>query len=168
MNNNENYNINNTRGKPDDTLLGGCRVLDLTDEKGSFCGKLLADSGADVIKIEAPDKVQVNEKDTSSPGIPKHPNGFSPLMTNTSKRSIILDINNREGRKSFIGLVKSADIVVESFPPGYLNDLGLAYSDLQKINPKLVLVIKNMMLNFKTFIAYFSNPGLNNGTPRVI
>ncbi len=115
------------------------RVLDLADEKGAYCAKLLGDLGADVIKVEPPggDK-------TRSRG-PFHKNEVHPekslhfLYFNTSKGSITLNLENSTGQAIFKRLVAKADVVVESFPVGYLGSLGLDYPALRKINPRLVM-----------------------------
>ena len=115
------------------------RVLDLTDEKGSYCGKLLADLGADVIKIEPPGGDKARSKG------PFHKNDVHPekslgfLYFNTSKGSITLNIEDAAGRDIFKRLVEKADVVVETFPVGYLASLGLDYKALRKINPRLVM-----------------------------
>ena len=103
------------------------RVLDLCDEKGIFCGRILADLGADVIKIEIPGNNPNREK------------SLFWLAYNANKRSITLDIERTEGKEIFKNLVEKADVVLESFPPGYMAGLGLGYEDLLKINPHLVM-----------------------------
>jgi crotonobetainyl-CoA:carnitine CoA-transferase CaiB-like acyl-CoA transferase len=102
--------------------LSGYRVLDLTDEPGMFCSRLLADMGAEVIRIESPKG---------------SPRGLFYL--NLGKRLITLDIELKAGQGLFKRLVKTADVVVESFPPGYLAALGLGYPKLSRINPRLVM-----------------------------
>jgi len=104
--------------------LVGCRALDLADEKGFLCGKLLADLGVDVIKIE-------KANDESARRIGPFPNddiaqqtGLYWLAFNVNKRGITLNIENRDGQEVFRRLVKTADFVIESYPPGYLDGLG--------------------------------------------
>jgi len=121
------------------TLLSGCRILDLTDEKGNFCGKVLGDYGADVIKVEQPAGDPARRlgpfyKDSGDPE-----ESLSWFACNTSKRGITLNLESREGRDIFLQLVKTADILVESFMPGYMDGLGLGYSDLCPIKPDLVM-----------------------------
>jgi len=115
------------------------RVLDLTDEKGVYCGKLLADLGAEVIKVEPPcgDKTRFRGPFFENDVHPEKSLHF--LYFNTSKGSITLDIENPAGQEIFKKLVKTADVVVESFPVGYLAKLGLGYTQLKKVNPKLVM-----------------------------
>jgi crotonobetainyl-CoA:carnitine CoA-transferase CaiB-like acyl-CoA transferase len=121
-------------------MLSPYRVLDLTDEKGLLCGKLLGDLGADVIKIERPGG------DSARSLGPFYHDEVDPEKSlfwfafNTSKRGITLDIETADGQEIFKRLVKSADFVIESFPPGYMEELGLGYSTLERINPGVILV----------------------------
>ena len=121
-------------------MLSPYRALDLTDEQGLLCGKLLGDLGADVIKIERPGG------DPARNLAPFYHDEADPEKSlfwwafNTSKRGITLDIETADGQEIFKKLVKSADWVIESFPPGYLDGLGLGYSVLEKINPGIIMV----------------------------
>src|SRR5437867_9905241 len=122
---------------PANTALGDIRVLDLTGEIGAYCTKLLADLGADVIKIEPPSgdparSVGPFYHDESGPERSLY---FSNL--NTNKRSVTLDLESADGRAAFEQLAPSADIVVESFLPGYLDRLGLGYDALSKLRPDI-------------------------------
>ena len=111
-----------------ESVLGPYRVLDLADEKGLLCGKILGDLGADVIKVEKPGG------DPARNIGPYYHDEVDPekslfwFALNTSKRGITLDIEKEEGQKIFKELVKNADFVIESFSPGYLDGLGLGYS----------------------------------------
>src|SRR4030067_796936 len=102
-------------------MLSPYRVLDLTDEKGLLCGKLLGDLGADVIKVER------QGGDPARMIGPFYHDETDPEKSlfwwafNTSKRGITLDIETASGRETFRRLVKSADFVIESFPPGDLD-----------------------------------------------
>jgi len=120
-------------------LLSGYRVLDLTDEKGLLCGKILGDRGADVIKIERPGGDPARNigpfyKDTLDPQ-----KSLFWFYTNTNKRGITLNIETADGRDILRRLVKTAHFVIESYEPGYMDRLGLGYSDLEKINPGIVM-----------------------------
>ena len=123
-----------------DGLLANIRVLDLTDEQGLFCGKMLGDLGADVIKVERPGG------DPARHIGPFYHDNADPEKSlfwwafNTSKRGITLDIETRPGQEIFKKLVRSADFVIESFAPGFLDEVGLGYKDLEKINPRVILV----------------------------
>jgi len=121
-------------------MLSPYRVLDLTDEKGLFCGKLMGDMGADVLKIETPGG------DAARNIGPFYHDEVDPekslywFAVNTSKRGITLDIEKPEGLDIFKRLVKTADFVIESFPPGYMDKLGVGYTDLEKLNPGVIVV----------------------------
>lgn len=118
--------------------LEGYRALDLTDEKGYLCGKILGDLGADVIKVEKP------EGDPSRGLGPFYKNTVDPQKSilwfayNTSKRSITLDITSEEGKDIFLALVRKVDIVIQSFQPGCLAQPG--YKELVEINPGIIFV----------------------------
>jgi len=123
----------------DESFLSPYRVLDLTDEKGYLCGKILGGLGAEVIKIEPPggDKGR-----TIGPFIDDKPGPNRSLFWtafNVGKKSVTLNLMTEEGKKIFRKLVVSADFVVESFNPGFLNERGLGYEDLSKINPGVVM-----------------------------
>jgi benzylsuccinate CoA-transferase BbsE subunit len=121
------------------SALGDVRVLDLTSEIGAYCTKLLADLGADVIKIEPPggDPARaVGPFYHDEPG-PERSLSFANL--NTNKRSVVLDLDSAEGRAAFEKLVATADIVVESFAPGYLDRLGLGYEGLSRLRPDIIV-----------------------------
>src|SRR5712692_215171 len=107
------------------SLLGGCRVLDLADLSGAVCGRILADLGADVVKVEPPggeaDRLQppfVDDVENSERSIPW-------LAANVNKRGITCDLGSPDGRALFARLVATARIVVESFRPGRLRELDL-------------------------------------------
>ncbi|MBM3157111.1 MAG: CoA transferase [Chloroflexi bacterium] len=128
-----------SRPKSKNAALDDLRVLDLAGPTGLYCTKQLADLGADVIKIEPPGGDPTREIG------PFYHNETDPEKSlywfhfNTSKKSITLDIETDEGKEIFKKLAKTADIVVETFPPGYLKKIGLGYPSLKKINPKLIM-----------------------------
>ncbi len=121
-------------------MLSTHRVLDLTDEKGLLCGKILGDLGADVIKIEKPCGDAARSIGPFYHDEPHPEKSLFWFAMNTSKRGITLDIETADGREILKKLIKTADFVIESFAPGYLEKLGLGYSDLEKINPGVILV----------------------------
>lgn len=121
-------------------VLKDCRVLDLTNELGFLCSKILGDLGADVIKIERPGGDPARNMGPFYKDTPHPEKSLYWFAYNCNKRGITLNIETPDGREIFKKLVKSADIVIESFPPGYMNDLGLGYSTLSKIaNDRLVM-----------------------------
>ena len=123
----------------DSSLLGGYRVLDLTDEKGLLCGKLLGDLGADVIKIERVGGDPARSIGPFYQDVPHPERSLFWFYTNLHKRSITLNIETADGRAVLKKLVENADFVVESFEPGYMDSLGLGYGDLERLNPALVM-----------------------------
>ncbi|MCX6006937.1 MAG: CoA transferase, partial [Chloroflexi bacterium] len=122
------------------TALEDIRVLDLADQSGVYCTKLLADLGADVIRIEPPDGDPMRRL------APFYHDKQDPERSlyywhfNTSKRSITLNLTIRSGQDIFKKLVKTADILIETFQPGYLDSLGLGHEILRAINPGLIHV----------------------------
>ena len=120
-------------------MLSDYRVLDLTDEKGVYCGKVLADLGADVIKIEPPGGDPSRKIGPFYKDVPDPEKSLYWWAYNTSKRGITLDIETADGNRVFQRLLKTADIVVESFPPGHMDKLGLGYSALSEMNPGIIL-----------------------------
>jgi benzylsuccinate CoA-transferase BbsE subunit len=123
----------------DNGLLSGCRVLDLSDEKGQLGGKVLGDFGADVIKIERPGG------DASRNIGPFYGDAADPekslfwFALNTSKRSITLDIETADGREILRKLVQKSDIVVESSEPGHMDEMGLGYAALKEVKPDIIM-----------------------------
>jgi crotonobetainyl-CoA:carnitine CoA-transferase CaiB-like acyl-CoA transferase len=120
-------------------MLSCYRVLDLTDEKGFICGKVLADLGADVVKIERPGGDTARSIGPFFHDIVDPEKSLYWLAFNASKRSVTLDIETADGREVFKKLVRTADVIVESFPPGHLASLGLGYPTLNEINPGIIL-----------------------------
>lgn len=115
--------------------LDGIRVLDLTRLlPGPFCTLLLADFGADVIKVEDP-----NDGDYARWYEPKT-GEYSALFSslNRNKRSISLNLKSEVDKQIFIDLVKTSDVLVESFRPGVMKRLGLGYEELKNHNPRLI------------------------------
>jgi benzylsuccinate CoA-transferase BbsE subunit len=120
-------------------MLSCYRVLDLTNERGFICGKALSDLGADVIKIERPGgdparSIGPYYRDTAHPEKSLYWFAF-----NGNKRSITLDIERTDGQGILKKLVKTADVLIESFEPGYMDRQGLGYSVLSQINPMMVM-----------------------------
>ena len=121
-------------------MLSPYRVLDLTDETGFLCGKILADLGADVIKIEPPGGAVARWVGPFASEEPYRNKSLYWLSYNTNKRGITLDLERADGQKLFKKLITSADFVVETFPPDRLSELGLSFEALRKLNPRLVLI----------------------------
>ena len=120
-------------------MLSPYRVLDLTNERGFLCAKLLGDLGADVIKIEKPGGDPARSIGPFYHDRPDPEKSLYWFAFNTSKRGITLDIETVDGREIFKRLVSSADIVIESFDPGYMDNLGLGYPVLSQVNPRVIM-----------------------------
>ena len=129
-----------TENQKKESMLGPYRVLDLSDEKGLLCGKILGDLGADVLKVEKPSGDSARKLGPFYHDEPDPEKSLFWFALNTSKRGVTLDIDTADGREIFKKLVKKADFVIETFKPGYLESLGLGYKDLEKINPAVILV----------------------------
>ena len=121
-------------------LLPPLRVLDLSDEKGFLCGKMLGDMGADVIKIENPGGDPSRKTGPFYHDVPDPEKSLSWFAYNSNKKGITLDIATSEGQGIFKKLLGGGDILIESSRPGYMDRLGLGYSDCRKINPRLIMV----------------------------
>ncbi|MFC1874183.1 CaiB/BaiF CoA transferase family protein [Chloroflexota bacterium] len=121
-------------------MLSPYRVLDLTDEKGLLCGKLLGDFGADVIKVEKPGGDPARNLGPFYHDDPDPEKSLFWYAYSNNKRGITLDIETADGQGLFKRLVKDADFVIESFPPGYMDKLGLGYPALEKVNPGVIMV----------------------------
>lgn len=123
-------------------LLLPYRVLDLTDESGFLCGKILADMGADVLKFEPPggDAVRAIGPFPDANDNPPSKESLYWLSYNTGKRGLTLNPERPAGQALFKRLVSSADFVVETYPPDRLEELGLGFDVLRELNPRLILI----------------------------
>jgi formyl-CoA transferase len=117
--------------------LAGMTVLDLTQVMaGPFCTMILADLGADVIKVENPEAGDQTRRSWGYAGAGDDSRAF--LALNRNKRSVTLDLKSDAGRATFHELVRSADVVVENWRPGVAARLGVDYTTLAPLNPGLV------------------------------
>jgi len=115
------------------TALSRFTVLDLSRVRaGPTCARQLADWGANVIKIEAPERLEGGDPI----GGPRHAGDFQNLHRN--KRSITLDLKNPQGRAALLQLARSADVVIENFRPDVKTRLGIDYPALRAVNPRIV------------------------------
>jgi crotonobetainyl-CoA:carnitine CoA-transferase CaiB-like acyl-CoA transferase len=121
-------------------ILEGLQVLDVADEKASFCSKLLADLGARVIKIERPGGDLSREVGPFLEDLPNQEWSLSFFHNNTNKLGITLNLEHEDGKEIFLKLLQKTDVVVESFPPGYLRQKGLGFDVLSRINLRLIQV----------------------------
>ena len=117
------------------TALGDITVLDLTRVlAGPYCTMMLADFGANVIKIEIPGKGD----DTRAMGPIKNGASMYYANVNRNKKGVTLNLKAPEGKELFKELVKKADVVVENYRPGVMDKLGLGYDELKKVNPRII------------------------------
>lgn len=120
-------------------LLAGVRVLDLTNVlAGPFCTYLLAQLGADVVKVEQPGRGDLARRLGADPELNRQGLGASFLAQNAGKRSLTLDLKSAEGRAILERLARRADVLVENFRPGVMERLGLGPGRLRGLAPRLV------------------------------
>ena len=127
-------------GSGGEGMLSPYRVLDLSDERGILCSKILADLGADVIQVEPPGGSPARRVGPFYRDEPGPDNSLFWWSYAANKRSITLNLNSLDGRALLKRLLPTADFLVESGPPGELAALGLAFADLAKINRALIVV----------------------------
>ena len=121
-------------------VLDDLLVLDLSQGiAGPLCARLLGDYGADVIKVEPPGGDCGRRMPPFFHDDPDPEKSLLFLLTNLNKRGITLDLSLPEGAELFRGLARTADVIVESFPPGYLASLGLDHATLEQDNPGLIM-----------------------------
>jgi crotonobetainyl-CoA:carnitine CoA-transferase CaiB-like acyl-CoA transferase len=118
--------------------LSGYRVLDLSGPLGLHCTKLLADMGADVIKVEPPCGDDARRRPPFADDSPHPEKSLYFLHFNTNKRGITLDVTKPDGRDIFLELARKADVIVESYRPAYRDELRLGYPDLSAVNPRVI------------------------------
>jgi crotonobetainyl-CoA:carnitine CoA-transferase CaiB-like acyl-CoA transferase len=121
--------------------LSDLKIIELAEMvAGPFCAKVMADLGAEVIKIERPREGDDARRRGPFPGDEPHLERSTLfLYLNTNKRGVTLNLNTPEGARLFQGLVKTADILIETTPPGALSALGLGYNTLHTLNPRLIM-----------------------------
>src|SRR6185503_8816128 len=137
--------------------LHGRRVLELADETGVYCGKLLADMGADVLKIERPGGDETRALPPFLHDEPGPDRGLFFLYMNTSKRGLTLDLERPEGQALFRRLAATADLVVETLPPGRLDELGVGQESLRHAHPSLVVISVTGFGQSGTYRSYRSS-----------
>ena len=132
-------------------ILSDIKVLELAHSlSGAFCAKLLADQGANTVKVEPPGWGDPARREPPFiNGIPDPDSSTIFLAFNTNKRGITLDIEQPQGRELLLRLVADADVLIESYPPGHLESLDLGYQVLRETNAKLVV----------SSITYFGQTG---------
>jgi len=120
--------------------LTGIKVLDLSEDiAGSFCARLLADYGADVLKVEPPGGSAMRRFGPFYQEEPHPEKSLFFLILNLNKKGVTLDLQSPAGSRLLQELVPHVDLIVESYRPGYLAELGIGYDELTRINPNLVM-----------------------------
>lgn len=119
--------------------LSDYRILDLTEGVGYACGFSFAELGAEVLKVEKPGGDPTRNKAPFYHNEPHPEKSLLWFAYNLNKKSITLNIEAADGQEIFKKLVMNADVVLESFSPGYLDNLNLGYSSLNKINRRIIL-----------------------------
>lgn len=133
--------------------LEGVKVLDLTRVlAGPYCTMMLADFGADVVKVEMPGRGD----DTREFGPFENGESMYYANINRNKKGVTLNLKSEEGKEMFLEMVKKADIVVENFRPGVMERLGLGYDDLSKVNDQ---IIYGAVSGFGCYGPYAQRPG---------
>ncbi|OPY86549.1 MAG: Formyl-coenzyme A transferase [Smithella sp. PtaU1.Bin162] len=136
-----------------DGQLKGLKVVDMTRVlAGPFCTMLLADMGAEVIKVEEPDKGD------DARGYPPFIRGTSAYFTNLNrnKQSIVLNLKKQEAREILLNLLKKSDILLENFKPGTMDKLGLGYEVVSAANPRIIYA---SISGFGQYGPYKDRPG---------
>ncbi len=121
------------------STLDGVKVLDLTEERGLYAGKMLADFGADVIKIENPEGSKARRTGPFKDDIPGLENSLYFINFNTNKRGITLNLDSSRGQDIFRRLATLADVVIEDSEVGRMASLGLDYPVLRELNQGLIM-----------------------------
>jgi crotonobetainyl-CoA:carnitine CoA-transferase CaiB-like acyl-CoA transferase len=127
---------------PSPRALDGILVLDV----GSFiagpsAATVMADFGAEVIKVESPDGGDPNRRLGELPGMPVSEHNYAWLLDSRNKKSLAVDLTKPEGREAFVRLAARADVLVTNFPPAVLARLRLTYEELKPLNPRLVYAL---------------------------
>ncbi len=157
--------------------LQGIKVLDLTRLlPGPYCSMILADFGAEVIKVEQP-----GEGDYARWYSPmKNGMGYRHIMLNRNKKSITIDLKTTQGKEIFLKLAKNADVIMEGFRPGAMKRLGLDYDSISQINPQIIFCSLSGFgqtgpykfeaahdLNYISIAGITSLTGEKNGKPHI-
>lgn len=141
------------RGQPP---LKGIRVLDLTRIiAGPYCAMVLGDLGAEIIKVEQP-KIGDESRAWGPPWLKEMSAYF--ISINRNKKSLTLNLKHPQGIEIFKSLVKTADVLLENFRPGTMEEMGLGYEALQRMNPRLIYCD---MTGYGTEGPYRDKPGVD-------
>src|SRR5882724_8971201 len=119
-------------------LLKGFRLLDLTDEKGALCSKILADLGVEVIKVEPVNGCATRRIPPFLDDIVHPDRSLYSIAYHAGKKSVTANLASADGRALVADLAAQCDFLVESHPLGHLDSLGLGYDALSARNPRLI------------------------------
>src|SRR5262245_55635978 len=119
-------------------LLRGFRMLDLADEKGALCGKMFADMGAEVIKVEPPAGCSTRAIPPFLENQPGPDRSLYAIAYHAGKKSVTTNLEDEAGRALVADLAAKSDFLVESWRPGYLDSIGLGFDDLARHNRRLI------------------------------
>ena len=122
-----------------DSYLSDIRVVEVADEQAEYCGRLLAGLGADVVKVEPPGGGPTRRIGPFYEDMPGPERSLFFWQYNLGKRSVVLDLETAGGRERFVGLVGTADVLLESTPRGELDRLGLGADSLMRQSPSLIV-----------------------------
>src|SRR5712691_10241416 len=114
--------------------LKGVRVIELTDQRGEFCGRLLAGLGADVIKVEPREGAPSRRIGPFYEGEPGPERSLHFWQYNLGKRGVTLNLEQPDGQDLLGRLIATADVVLESYPAGHLDKLGVGYRHLVELS----------------------------------
>ena len=121
-------------------MLSPYRILDLSDERGLFCSRILAELGAEVIHVEPPEGSPARHVGRYAGSLADPERSLTWWAMARDTRSVVLNLNTRGGRAQFAQLVRTADLIIESAEPGTWEAQGINFDELAEINPKLVWV----------------------------
>ena len=156
-------------GKEADLPLAGIRVVELSHiVAGPFTGAILADFGAEVIKIEPPGKGDRARE--VAPFVERgnaRVSGFFATV-NRNRRGVVLDLKSAPGKEAFQKLVGVSDILIENFAPGTMQRLGLEYEVLRHINPRLIYVAISGFGQLEPYVGPWSSRPANNATAQAM
>ena len=118
--------------------LAGIRVLEIADRSAVLAGRILADLGAEVVLVEPPGGSPLRSEAPFLGNMAGSDRGFGHLYMNTNKRSVVLDIESVTDRDEFLKLVAASDVIVETLPPGWLEENGIGHEQLVQVRGGLI------------------------------
>lgn len=130
--------MTNFETAPTIAALEGLRILDLSGPMGNYCGKMFADMGADVILVEPPGGSGLRFEPPFIGDVPGAERSLNFAYHNTSKRGVCLDLDTPSGQQLMRELAGTADLVLETAPPGWMDARGIGHNDLSRLRPQLV------------------------------